>query len=106
MTHRALLILISMLSASVSAAGRYDEALSKAKDAALIQSGVQAEADKAKRQLEAYGLFQATRLGVEKPVTAMLYCTKAYVDKAVSFPIDSNKRIRLELDRAGITIDF
>ncbi len=85
---------------------KYSQALSRAKDAAMIQSGVQGRIDTVKGQLEAYGKAQADLLGVGEPLGVVLYCSKVYHDKSLTIPLTKTEKLQLKTDQAAITINF
>ena len=102
------MFIILLFSASISAsfAADYGPALDKAKDAALIQTGIQGNIDK----LKSYGEGQAKRyaynLGVEKELATLIVGYKIYHDKGVSFPVDHTKRLSIHTDRVELKINF
>lgn len=101
------MILLLLLSCASSAkATDYFPALDKAKDAALIQSGVQADIDKLKAYGEAKGKEIAYDLGVEKPMFVGIFAYKVYRDKGVSFPLDKTKRLSIHTDRMELKVNF
>lgn len=100
--------MIFLISALISAAyaDNYGPALDKAKDAALIQTGIQANIDKAKAMGEAQAKKTAYDLGVDKELGVGIVAYKIYKDKAISFPLDKTKHITIHEDRLELKISF
>lgn len=84
----------------------YTIALEKAKEAALIQTGIQEKLDLSRRYAEKEAMKIVKDIGIEKPVAACVYLYKIYKDKAISFKVAKEQRIKLELNKIHYTINF
>lgn len=84
----------------------YTIALEKAKEAALIQTGIQEKIDLSKQYAEKQAMMVVKDIGIEKPVAACLFVYKVYRDRAISFRVADQQRIKLELTKIHYTINF
>jgi hypothetical protein len=88
------------------ASNDYGVALDKAREAALIQSGVMDKVNRAKAYGEKESLKVAKDLGVDKPLGVALYLGKVYRDREVSIRITNAVRLSATPNGGGLVITF
>lgn len=84
----------------------YSTALDKAKEAAMIQSGVQANIDKLRGYGESKAKYYATSLGVDKELAFAIIGYKVYRDKGFSVPLSKTQRLTVHTDRVEWRLNF
>lgn len=107
-----ILLLISAASASdldlipFGDFGTYDRAMSAARRAALIQTGIDSGYEGYKSILSGKAMDFAKDLGFARPLGAGLYLWKLYQQRSVSFPTGNNKRLTLRPDGVEFRLEF
>lgn len=91
---------------TIASATDYGPALDAAKRAALIQSGAQAEIDKAQKYAEAQGVLVLQKLGIEYEAGAAGYAYRCYRNKAITIPLGSGKKLTLRQDAVEANWSF
>lgn len=87
-------------------ADKYDAAITAARQAAMIQSGLQAEIDKAQRALESTARQYATYYGVERPIAYGLIVYQTIRTQSAIIPLTRRLTLRAHLDRAFLEYRF
>lgn len=80
----------------------YGDALSHAKQAFLIQSGIQSDIQKTGD----YFVAQVKQAGLGTEMGAGIFTYKVYRDKALTFPISHKTKITLNLNSVTFTIHY
>lgn len=101
-----LITLIVLMKPSTGLSDDYNIALEKAREAALIQTGIQQKIDLTRQYAEKQAMIIVKDIGIEKPIAACLFVYKVYKDKAISFKVADQQRIKLELRKIHYTINF
>lgn len=101
-----LFLFSALISASYASNSDYSTALDKAKDAAMIQSGVQDNIDQLRSYGESKAKYYATSLGIDKELALGIIGYKVYHDKGFSVPLSKTKRLTVHTDRVELKINF
>lgn len=94
----ALLFLISSNAYAID----YSDALGHARQAFLVQSGIQDGIQKTGD----YVVAEIKRMGLATPMGAGLFTYKIYRDRALTFPISHKTRVTLNLNSVTFTIHY
>lgn len=96
-------LLIFMLFHTTTYADAFDEAFSKAKEAALIQTGAKENLEK----LYSYGYTQIESLGVNvKLLGAGAYIYRVCRDKQMNIRLDASHKLLIKQDNISLQISF
>lgn len=100
------IILISLLPFTALAGSRsYVDALDKAKEAAMVQSGLKGTIERYTSMAQQQLMTQAATYHIDKPIYISLLGYKVYKDKAIIVPFNE-KQIVINLNSIKVVIKF
>jgi hypothetical protein len=101
-----IIITIILLRASNTKGTDYSEALDKAREAAMIQSGLQSKINDTRKWAEKEAYLVARKIGIEKEVGVCVYLFVVYRNRSIDLGVGNQKRLRLYQNKAEFEIKF